>query len=276
MNSANEMVFTNRAEVDSQLKWLLKQHGVDMQFAGRDLMRIAANNLVKYTFPRSPKDGQNAVSGQISGLIRELPKGSKASKKDGGLLLVFGEGDEKKWIRFGIEASSVAKSLSDLEAYHNANRNARGQVPRAAMKPTGARRTLAGGQNVMVMGGMYAKASLRKQFINLKKKHVGRAKSGWAPGAEYFAGLTGGRSGVPAFASTTKHGINGTWMDSFSASGSGFGEIANAVPYVSHPGRGAVDIAMRVTRTYLEKVTKRQVEKIAERFNALGSGRAAA
>jgi hypothetical protein len=271
------MIFTNRAEVDSQLKWLLKQHGVDMQFAGRDLMRIAANNLVKFTFPRSPKDGKNAVVKQISGLIRELPKNFKASKNDGGTLLVFGEGDEKKKrIRFGIEASSVAQGLSDLEAYHNANRNARGQVPRSASKFPGSRKTLAGGQNVMVMGGMYAKPSLRKQFINLKKKHVGRAKSGWAPGAEYFAGLTGGRSGVPAFASTTKHGINGTWMDTFTAAGNGFGVIANTVPYVSHPGSGAVQIAMKVTRTYLEKVTKKQVEKIAQRFNSLGSGRAAA
>jgi len=270
------MIFTNRAEVDSQLKWLLKQHGVDMQFAGRDLMRIAANNLVKFTFPRSPKDGQNAVVKQISGLIRELPKPNAKSKADNGMTLVLGASGIDEWIRFGIEASSVAQGLSDLEAYHNANRNARGQVPRSASKFPGSRKTLAGGQNVMVMGGMYAKPSLRKQFTNLKKKHVGRAKSGWAPGAEYFAGLTGGRSGVPAFASTTKHGINGTWMDTFTAAGNGFGVIANTVPYVSHPGSGAVQIAMKVTRTYLEKVTKKQVEKIAQRFNSLGSGRAAA
>jgi hypothetical protein len=234
---------------------------------------------VKFTFPRSPKDGKARVAKDIQKIIKPI-NGQWFEAKD---VLNLPDDIPARMIKtksgavylVDIDLMRPNASIGDIESYHNSKRGARGRVTTAGGGSDVGRNTLDVGR-WKIVSHMHVNPKTLRQYIKMKQARVGKAKSGWAPGAEYFARLTGGRSGVPAFASSAKHGVSGTWVDTFSTTGNGYGVIANTVPYVSHPGSGAVQIAMKVTRTYLEKVTKKQVEKIAQRFNSLGSGRAAA
>lgn len=258
---AGDFSLVNRAQVESRLKRLLREHGVGMQFAGRDLMRMAASNLLKYTYPKSASHGKRAIRKDVSMALGAIGPQDETAPYGEGYILVKRERGSGAVFLVPQDQLHAGGGVSDVAAAHNALRTKRGRVPRD--RDAGG----SGPNGLKVVRKPFFDRRAIKQHSTAAQKRVGKAKAGWAPAAEYFAGRTGGRAGVPKWAATDRHGRHGRYVDMFLPSGSGHGAALNDVPYVSHPGRGALAVATRVARKFVEKVSKKQIERIAERFN---------
>jgi len=267
-----EFAFSNFDAFNGQLGKHLQEHGIGMQRIGRDIMRTLGMNLIKFTPPKNLKQGRQRVDSDIKKVIKAMPPQYWEAKD------ILNLPDDANVLMHKAKGGAVylvdkvqhmqAASKGQMSKMHQSARLKSGRV-------TTARGGSDVGRNTINIGRwktspwMYTEEANRASYIRFRQKSVGKLKSGWAPGANYFARVTGGPRRIPKFASQTRHGKHGRYVDAFTPSGGGYGILHNQAGYGVRSMNKAVRLAHAQARRYTEKATPKQIEKIVERFNRL-------
>jgi hypothetical protein len=256
-------------DVNYQLAWMLNSHGVTMQFGMRDIMRVYCNNLMLLTFPKSARKGKDAIDKDTSKLFAALDSpevlaffnsefGDGSYTKSGKLKGKKRQAKARKRLP-GVEFNWQGNQ-SEIKQRHDMRRS-RGKVTHFD-------------DGVIKVGPwefsrrMYVPKTALKKYRREKYKSVGKLKAGWYPASQYFATKTKGRNAAPAF--VAKHAIkNGTYKDLLTKDGNGIASATNKNHYASRPTRFFMTSAQLKTNAYAEKATKKQIEKLVDRFNKL-------
>jgi len=256
--------------VNKNLAANLRDMGVSMQFLGRDLMRTHVNNIVKLTFPKSKKVGVAAIERDLNKIFVGLDQPDVVAFFDA----EFGEGASTSTgaLKGKKRRQSASRKLqgvkfnwqgdqTEMQQWHQKHRNRNGRV-------THKRRTIAKAGKWEFADSMYVPRPALKRYTAALKKDVATCKAGWFAASGYFARVTGGRQFMPAFvAKNPRRG--GSFEDRFAANGEGYATATNPTEWASRLTNWVLDTAERTTERYVAKATKKQAEKIAERFNKL-------
>jgi len=256
------------AELDGTLYWALKTQGVSAEFAGRDMMRVFCNNLVDMTFPKSRKIGVEHIDNDLNKVFAVLD----SPEVVGYFNAAFGDGTYTKGGKLkGKKRQAEMKrrvpgavfnwqgNQGHMKGWHSRYRK-RGKVWKKSSAATRRGPWTFGDE-------MYIPRTAFNRYRRTVLKSIGKVKAGWADAAAYFAKVTGGRLIMPAFV-RKQQDKRGTFYDGFD-DGEGFGTATNLIPYASRMTRYFLKAAELRTDEYSRKATKRQIEKIVERFNAI-------
>ena len=266
------IVYDSR-ELDYKLGRNLEELGVSMQFVGRDLMRVLMNNVTSFTFPKNTKEGKRAIDADTSRTFAALDSREAVAFFN----REFGDGSaSKSGILKGKKRKAQAQDRLRGVEFNWMNDQGRMRRHHEQFRRRGRVRYSPGSIKVgnwTFERSMYVTTSAMRKFRREKYKSIGKNKAGWEPAATYFARVTKGRSTVPAF--VKKQPIKrGRFKDAYTKDGNGFATATNLTPYASRMTRYFLKRAQLKTDAYSQKATRKQAEKIAERFNQL-QGRAA-
>jgi len=250
----------NMDKVEQRLNRLAAAAGLGVRDVANEVMRLACQNAVKFTVPKTGKMGRDRVEKDINKVFEPVPtpQRKKTWRQESRPGIVFLKGidglDPKAVVqvpdwRFQPKAGEAA-----IRRIHEKERLSRGRVGRRAAKnPT------------------YIKQADLRRYISKRKKRVGRLKAGWLPGLDHYAREAGtSPKGVPAFVrnQATKEGhVSGR----ISRGGSGAIETHNDVPYITDKKRAAIlDIVHEIADKDLKTHANRMLfgrGGLVERFN---------
>ena len=257
-------------EINRNLNDHLKDMGVSMQFMGRDLMRTYCNNLLRLTWPKSKKEGSTALKQDLYKIFTVLDDRNVIEYFDD----EFGDGATTKGgvVKGKKRKAIVQRTLENVEfnwqgdqsqmhARHQRTRNRRGRISRwpREIKTIGEWR---------FFNTMYVPRTAMRKYLRTMKARIALCKAGWAPAVKYFARITGGRMVLPAFVANQAR-QSGSYQDVFKPDGSGWATATNLVPWSSRLTGWIINAAQANAENYMAQATRRQAEKIAERFNNL-------
>ena len=258
----------NFDEVNFGFDWMVASHGVSMQFAGRDLMRVYCNNLLQLSWPKNKKAGKGAIDADTNKIFAPLD----SQEAIGFFNSIFGDGTYTKGGKLkGQKRQARAQSImpgvtfnwrgdqSAMRKWHEERRR-RGKVPRGDGSVRRGKWTFE--------RGMYVTTTAMRKYRRARYKSVGKLKAGWAKAALYFAAATNGRLVMPAFVRDQDQ-KRGTKQDAFTRDGNGFATATNLIPYASRLTRFIIGRATRKTEHYASKATQKQIDKIVARYNSM-------
>jgi hypothetical protein len=260
-------------DLDSRLARNLRDMGVTMGFLGRDTMRVMLNTIIKFTPPKTMGQGRKRVAKDIAKVIVPMDQRFKDQWAIGIEAGVVGADaiaqafKTKSGAVYGVDKNLYRPSATeqDMASHHQRYRRKDGRVTEARAGSESGRNTLNIGRWKFVNKMHVGRAAFRRYVKSVQKK-VGKGKSGWATGLTYFAAKTGGAARIPGY--VKKHGLsNGRFRDALTKDGGGFASATNLLPYATAISRGTIAAARARTTAYLTKATKKQAQKIADRFN---------
>jgi len=263
----------NPGDLDSRLAHHLRDMGVSMRFMGLDGMRVILNTIMKGTPPKTLSQGRKRVAKDIGKVIVAMDERFQAQWA---LAIEHGVVSSdvpaqvfktKRGAVYGVDKNLYRPnaSISEMDRHHQKYRRKDGRVTEARGGSESGRNTLNIGRWKFV-NKMHVKKSAFRKYVRSVQKRVGKGKSGWAPALLYFGKQTGGRAVVPKY--VRRHGMqNGRFRDTITKDGNGFASATNLVHYATAISRRLIPYARSRTEAYLHKATKKQAEKIAERFN---------
>ena len=244
--------------------------GVSGQYALRDIMRVTANNLVKFSFPATAKEGKAHIASDLQKVFNTLD--------DPNVLGYFNE-------RFGDGSATQAGKLkgkkrkqavrqempgvvfnwqgdkATMKSWHRRFRGSRGKVNLPDQRPAEKKGPW------QFYQGMYVTRTAFNAYQRDAFSGVAKYKAGWSVGLEYLARVTGGPMRLPAFV-RKQQDARGSYVDTTNASAS-TGEVTliNNIPYAARMTHYIMKMVDIYAQQYAEKITKKQADEIARRFN---------
>lgn len=266
-------IIYDHKDLDSKLARNLRDMGVSMRFLGLDSMRVMLNTIIKYTPPKTLKQGKKRIEKDVGKVIVAMDERFAA---DWSLAVEMGTASANATAHafrtntgavYGVDRNLYRPraSVGEMHTHHQKYRRKDGRVTEARGGSESGRNTLDIGRWKFVDKMHVSRAAFRR-YVKTVQARIGKGKSGWWPALSYFATKTGGAAQVGGF--VKRHGMgNGRFRDTITADGNGFAMAENLVPYATAISRGTIPAARSRTEAYLHKATKKQAEKIAERFN---------
>jgi hypothetical protein len=268
-------------EYDSrELEWnlgkTLQDMGVSSQFAVRDIMRTYANTLMKLTFPRTAKEGKDAIDKDLNKIFTALDNpdvlayfedtfGDQTAMTKGGKVK-----GKKRQATVRSELPGVefnwSGDQSQIKRWHQKHRT-HGKVKhrKAVVRKIG---------KWEFLNTMYTTRAALERYRREVLKSVAIYKAGWQPAIDYLASKTGGAARIPAYV-RKQPAKKGSVIDATTEKGNGDITIINSVSYASKLTNYVLAQSQRVSEAYSQKATKKQAEDIARRFNTRKTGKAA-
>ena len=201
-----------------KLRALVRASGVTMQDVANETMRIALQNAMKLTYPKTGNQGRARVQTDVRKLIVPYNSVTATPLDSGWTLIQWQPGNDATAYQEPPELMAAGGSVSSLRSYHERFRNKRGRV-------TGAPK--------LNKDRVHAKASMLRQYIAGRKKRVGRLKKGWLPALQHFASAAGtSPKGVPPWVANNPAPAQGHYSGHISKYGRGAIEAHNDVPYM--------------------------------------------
>ncbi len=255
------------SELGFALDAALQDMGVTQRFSIRDVMRVMANNMIKFSFPKNAAEGKGAIDKDLNKIFNSLDDPQVLEYFNSR----FGDGTASKSGRLKGKKrkSQVRKELPDVKFNWDGNETRMKtwhESHRRNGKVKARSRIVAKIGKWEFASGMYVTKTALNKYSRLVYKSIAKFKAGWIPAADWLAAKTGGRLGVPAFArkQPDKRGSVEEWKNDSGYEGV---TIINRIPYATRLGDYIIKRAEMKTEAYSQKATKKQAEDIARRFN---------
>lgn len=255
-----------------QTRAFARRHVLDEKFICRDQLRLWALSLVRASPPGAPgesftnqrKSGAKKVArdiarvflslsdGQIASTFSNasLPSGHSAVKFTSGAVVLVPDG------QFDMAVSDDRMRTHFLKYWDPSTGKVRGhKVKHKEGKWT-------------VLDGFVTSEKSVARFTKNQQRKVGRLKAGWVPAVEYFAGLTGGKTGtIPKWVSAQSR-KSGRGFEAWTG-GDGFVLGSNMVPWAERRITSSfLNVTARIREKDLQTQAAKRYSKLIERANA--------
>jgi|TARA_Y100000310_G_scaffold176214_1_gene176354 hypothetical protein len=250
------------ADVERNLKVFARKVGITLKDAYKEQMRLAANQLVRDTPPRSMKQGRNRIKQEVGHLFVRLgPKNFILAEQ----WEAMGNQPAGKYFKtargkvFGVEQPhwNLSGNQSRMKAHHKRNRG------------KGGRSSMAGSWDRTIGRWRFINRQVvsTRAYENYLKRvvypKIGTLKKGWiAPDAPFITKA----AGWVKKAKTGKQS-RGDYSDQMDMFANGFLKLKNVVPYF-----GSRDfIIKKVMRTrinHMKRMVGKHLERTIVKFNA--------
>jgi hypothetical protein len=261
----------NLPVVESRMRQMADDWGVDVKFLCEDQARLWALDLVKKTGgdPGSSVSSQRnvqkqAMSGDIRNVFTSDGNVTEIRQTNQNENIVFFAGGGVAFLKSGDDVRSTG--VGGMASIHDPMRTRRfKRVPR--------REPIVYESGKPYINKKMAKRTALNRYIRDRQKKIGTLKAGWLRAVYYYAGRTSGSQGsFPNWLTNNFSSAAGGsgHSDSMSRRGHGFLKAINTVPWSSDQIRQAtISATGRVRQRDMMSKAERRKQRIVNQYNAI-------